>query len=256
MKAMNKTNEDEHSKDRKNEMSSNDARTEQLPKISTSTATVKRFGDLVPGDVLIGPGGNEVTVTTVYDAHTPESMYEVESEDGKTVVVSGNHLWYVVTALDRALHNLRIRDGRRYFGQLDAQVIEDMEEVSSSDNPTETTLIDMISLCRMEGNEKGINALVRVAESLGPVSENQTGYVDYYTGEEVTKMTVRGYDARLFCQQVLCLTGKRKYKKRYPLIAGRVVTTEAMLLLGDDITVPSSSPRNAATVAEKAAQRH
>ena len=237
-------------------MSNSDAMTEQLPEVRPGSATVKRFGDLVPGDVLLGPGGTEVMVSTAYEEHTPESMYEVESEDGRVVTVSGNHLWYVVTALDRALHNLRIKDGRRHFGTLDGETIERLEEVAVSNAPTETTLIDMIALCRMEGNEKGVNALIRVAESLGPISENKTGYVDYYTGEEVTKMTVRGYDANLFCQQVLCLTGKRKYRKRYPLIAGRVVTTEAMLLLGNDITIPSSSHRNAQTVAEKAAQRH
>lgn len=58
------------------------------------------FGELKPGDKIIGANGEPVEVTAVYDKHIPKSMYEIEMEDGEIVQCSGNHLWYCETSLD------------------------------------------------------------------------------------------------------------------------------------------------------------
>lgn len=63
------------------------------------TKTVN-FGDLVSGDRIIGSDGQPTTVTDVYEKHLPESMYEIEMEDGEVVQASGNHLWYCETNID------------------------------------------------------------------------------------------------------------------------------------------------------------
>lgn len=55
---------------------------------------IKEFGELVPGDRIVGSDGQPVTVTDVYEKHIPDRMYEIEMEDGEVVQASGNHLWY------------------------------------------------------------------------------------------------------------------------------------------------------------------
>lgn len=69
-------------------------------KESNYKTEVVKFGDLKPGDKLIGVGGQPVEVTDVYEKHIPESMYEIEMEDGEVVQASGNHLWYCETNID------------------------------------------------------------------------------------------------------------------------------------------------------------
>lgn len=58
------------------------------------------FGELKPGDKIIGADGKPVEVTAAYDKYTPERMYEIEMEDGETVQASGNHMWYCETQFD------------------------------------------------------------------------------------------------------------------------------------------------------------
>lgn len=58
------------------------------------------FGDLAPGDRIVGPDGLPVEVTNVYEKHFPEAMYEIEMEDGEVVQASGNHMWYCETEID------------------------------------------------------------------------------------------------------------------------------------------------------------
>lgn len=61
---------------------------------------IEEFGNLKPGDRIVGSDGKPVTVTNVYDKHFPERMYEIEMEDGEVVQASGNHLWYCETEHD------------------------------------------------------------------------------------------------------------------------------------------------------------
>lgn len=61
---------------------------------------IVKFGDLKPGDKIVGSDGSPVTVTDVYEKHYPETMYEIEMEDGEVVQASGNHMWYCETELD------------------------------------------------------------------------------------------------------------------------------------------------------------
>lgn len=65
-----------------------------------SQTEIKEFGDLVPGDKIMGADGAPVTVTNVYEKHFPNNMYELEMEDGEVVQASGNHLWYCETSND------------------------------------------------------------------------------------------------------------------------------------------------------------
>lgn len=90
---------------------------------------LKEFGDLVPGDKIIGADGNPVTVTASYEKHIPEKMYEIEMEDGEVVQASGNHLWYCETELDEKNKDYYEKIAREYFDNYDIPEKLDEDEL-------------------------------------------------------------------------------------------------------------------------------
>ena len=201
---------------------------------------LKNFGDLQPGDQLIGSDGQPVTVVRAYDEHIPESMWEIELEDGSLIKASGNHLWYCETRLDWELHALRKKTAKKLLKNVTPQAIALLEESAAKENPVETRLVDMVTLLQAAGNQEYVNAIERVADAIGHVSENTMVFEDL-NGEGDEEESIRTYDARLFAQQLLKLTGKRKYK-RYRLIVGSIMTTDAMMELGETVEIPVTTP--------------
>jgi len=197
--------------------------------------SLKKFGDLAPGDVLIG-SGEPVTVVKVYDEHLPETMWEIELDDGSVIKASGNHLWYCETKLDWELHALRKKDGKRLLKNATIQAIELLETTAEKEESVETRLIDMVTLLQAASNKELLYAIERVADSIGHVAENSMKFEDL-TGEGEEEEKIRSYDGRLFAQQLLSLTGKRKYKK-YRLVVGSIMTTDAMMELGESVEIP------------------
>ena len=199
---------------------------------------LKRFGDLEPGDVVKDANG-EVTVLEAYDEHIPETMYEIETDSGASVKASGNHLWYIETSLDINLHSERRRTGAKLFKKLPKKVIDELLEIAeySGEEELETALIDMIALLDVEDNKEAVASLIRIAESIGPISENNIKMRDLYVNEDTIVNTVRNYDAKRFAQQILSLTGNKKFRKQWSLVVGRVVTTERMLELSENFEV-------------------
>lgn len=96
-------------------------------KESNYKTEVVKFGDLKPGDKLIGVGGQPVEVTDVYEKHIPESMYEIEMEDGEVVQASGNHLWYCETNIDVKNRDEYKRLAEKFFAnnEVPNKLIED-----------------------------------------------------------------------------------------------------------------------------------
>lgn len=201
---------------------------------------LKNFGDLQPGDQLIGSDGQPVTVVRAYDEHIPENMWEIELEDGSLIKASGNHLWYCETRLDWELHALRKRIAKKLLKNATPQAIALLEESAAKENPVETRLVDMVTLLQAAGNQEYVNTIERVADAIGHVSENTMVFEDL-NGEGGEEESIRTYDARLFAQQLLKLTGKRKYK-HYRLIVGSVMTTDAMMELGETVEIPVTKP--------------
>lgn len=193
---------------------------------------VKRFGDLEVGDEIPDDNDDWETVVEVYDEHLPESMYEVTTDEGQVVEVSGNHLWYVETSLDRSLHAHRLKNSAKVLQRcLSEEVVEAFEMIATDDDNEyliETMLKDMIELSESRDPEL-LGVFSRIAESVGHVSENNVVVQDLETGEQEVSRIVRGYDARRFAQQVLALTGIRKYRSQWPVIVGRIVTTEEII---------------------------
>lgn len=87
---------------------------------------ITTFGDLKPGDKIIGADGNPVTVSNVYEKHKPKKMYEIEMEDGEIVRSSGNHMWYCETSADEKFKETYKILARDFFEKYD--IPEKLEE--------------------------------------------------------------------------------------------------------------------------------
>lgn len=214
---------------------------QECEKIKDDCMTVKKFGDLREGDVIQGADGQPVTVTAAYDAHIPERMFEIELEDGRTIKASGNHLWYVETKYDLAYHRERRRNAKKVLGKaLTKEMLDNLVGIAESEDDIETSLMDVMNLLEGWDNRPVFYVVERVVESIGHVSENSKQVRDLMTGETYVDATntVRHYDARRIAQQILSLTGQRKYVKKYPLVVGKVVMTTDLLNMSDaDIPV-------------------
>lgn len=201
----------------------------------------KKFGELEVGDMLVGSDGKPTTITDVYDVHIPESMYRLEFDTGDVIEASGNHLWYVETSLDRALHRTRVKSARKLLKNiLDKEKECDLLKVAELQQPAETTLADMVAIIGHE-NDAIVHLCTRVAESIGHIAEETTTHVDMLTNEPAHQVSINVYDARLFCQQILALA-YRKYARKWPVVVGQVLTTEALTNLSMDVNFPDVKP--------------
>lgn len=198
----------------------------------------KSFGDLTEGDYVLGSSGEPVMVLKAYEEHIPDSLYRVEFDDGSFVDASGNHLWYVVSSIDRSLHRRRIKEGRKLFKNLPEDSVSALLEMAAYDRVVEISLIDMLTVMCAENDSKKTDAVVRVANSIGYIAEENTQYQDLYGGQMVDAFSMRFYDAKIFSEQLLSLSFK-KYSKKYPLLVGKVVSTiDLTMMLSMDLDIP------------------
>lgn len=205
---------------------------------------IKRFGDLQVGDEVPSPGDEWQKVAQAYAEHMPDSMYEIEA-NGTTMRVSGNHLFYVETDLDRQMHANRVKSAAKTLQKhLSAEGVAKFWEIATDDSGYEIEMLlsDIVNLARAKGNTAVESILARVAESIGPISEISIVHEDLETGVQGKSGMVCGYDGKRFTQQVLSLRGERKARRQWPVIVGRVVTTIEMLELMEDFNVHIPNP--------------
>lgn len=203
-----------------------------------SDFVVKEFGTLEPGDVILGPAGEEVTVKAAYDAHIPERMYKIELDNGVTIEASGNHLWYIEPDGDKWNHGARLKKAKRLLNSNNLW-LEEALDVATSDEPFEIGLEDLINFFDfIEDYNERYYLLLRIAESIGHIVEEEISYQDYFTGEEMGPAMEKVYDAKRFFQQALALTGNKKYTKLWSVIVGRVVSTDAIFNLYPNVDIP------------------
>ncbi len=204
---------------------------------------LKTFGEVKEGDVLQGLTG-PVTVVRAYEEHIPETMFSLEFENGVVIEASGNHLWYIETAIDRALHKARIKTARQWLKTLPPSVVDElMSLIELDEERVEISLVDVVELLNAHGDDIKTRVIVRVAESLGPISEEKTTLEDLYDGGEIYVKNLRLYDAKLFAQQILALAGK-KWASRWPIVVGQVVTTEYLSRLAVRVDIPEILPHS------------
>lgn len=191
----------------------------------------KKFGELTKNDVILTPTNQETRVTQAYQTHLPQKMFELTFADGTTINASGNHLWYIESTTDKQNHADRIKKTRKTLQKIITPQIETKLLKNTTQTHTETTLTEIFHLLECDNEHYPI--IARIAESIGHVAEETIIYEDLYDGEQQTGDTIRTYDAQLFSQQILSLSHK-KHARKWPIIKGRVVTTED--LFHEDLT--------------------
>lgn len=197
-----------------------------------------RFGDLQQGDVLIG-SASRTTVVEGYDEHVPESMYVLETDSGIELEVSGNHLLYVVLANDRDLHRKRLADGKKLGRSISKESIATLQELAEVTDGKEGLIAEFADFIEPKSSQLSA-MLVRIAESIGPVSESHL-YVDDLGGAEAPLFatTIQSYDRQIFAQQILSVLNIGKARKRWPTIVGTVLTAEMLMDYNpEDIYIP------------------
>lgn len=213
----------------------------------------KTFRDITAGDYAVGPDNSLVRVARVYDIHTPETMFALTTDTGEVVKVSGNHLFYTESDYDKSLHKARVKNARKVLAHLPDYAVMLLEEMADSEELSiETTVHDFMDSLGFSQGTPEADVCYRVAESLGPVAIDTLNYFDVMDEGEVKTIVdtqkVYAYDGALMAQQVLALTGKKKYAC-YPVIVGRVVSAQEMFDDGSykNMTLPDA-PRVPAPV--------
>lgn len=212
---------------------------------------IVQFGDIKPGDYLLDENDEPVEVKTVTERHLPSRMFEVGDGQGNTIKVSGNHMWYIVTDNDRETHVHRIEETKQAISPLikgkhnsivKNRLISFAENFYKKDFPVEIPVLDMTALL-FDKNDIDVKdpkvaqvfyCVQRIADSVGIVSEQKTTLQDLAYVDESEDFKENFYDARLLSQQILAIAGERKWKKKYPIRVGKVVTTIDMLELMDN----------------------
>lgn len=197
------------------------------------------FGDLQTGDIIVGSQGL-TEVTEGFEHHTPKSMYSLETSSGIEFEASGNHLIYVITANNRDLHKLRLSEGKKMGKKLSIDCLNTLKEAATAENDKEVLIADFQDFMEPKSEEL-TQMLVRVAESIGPISESIL-YVDDLEKSEAPlySTAVYNYSKKIFAQQLLSLFNIEKARKHWPLIVGTVTTVEALLSYDlDEIYIPN-----------------
>lgn len=196
--------------------------------------STKRIGDVEPGDILVGPENQPVRVKRGYEEHIPEDMFVFTVDSGMKVKASGNHLWYVETETDRALHRSRLAKGRKLGKRLRETAIELLEDYARHDDLDDgISLYELCSLVDADSDITTMDAIARIAESLGPIVMET--YMEKETGEtsELWK-----YSRKLAAQQVLSVFDVARYRREFPPIVGRVVNTRQIAEMNEVVHIP------------------
>lgn len=187
------------------------------------------FGELKPGDEIIGSDGNPVIVTNAYEKHIPTSMYEIEMEDGEVIQASGNHMWYCESTVDKRDREEYIRLAKVFF-----------ENKTIPEKLEEDELFPIQDIIQIFGEEiETILFIEKAAKSLGYSSFTPHLMYDDKLKVAAKKEAILNYsynDLIDFLNEMkLALEGKRYF------YYGEVRTTEEIFKLiekGDKINIP------------------
>lgn len=144
---------------------------------------IVNFGDLKPGDKLIGTDGELTEVTDVYQKHIPNKMFEIQMEDGEVIQASGNHLWYCET--DGDLNN------KENYKRLAKEFFENYDIPSKKSGKPYYSLHEMISMFEKD-NIKTQMFIEQTCRSLGYSSV--TPHIIIEDLKKVSNVEIHNYD--------------------------------------------------------------
>lgn len=199
-----------------------------------------KLKDIKEGDQILGGNGKPVTVSKVWDVHLPEKMFAIEVDDDSIIQASANHLWYIETALDHQEVRPRIKRGRRLLGKLPTGTEAGLLTLANDEEPFEVYLDEVIEIFDFIEDQEALGRIcLRIGEALGHVAEDTIRQQDLLTEELIDETVKKGYDGRLFAQQLLSLSSK-KHARKWPLVAGRVVTTQQLADFYSEEEIPTA----------------
>lgn len=213
---------------------------------------VKRFDELVEGDIVKTPTG-EARVSKVYEKRQFDTTFEIETLDKESgtislLKVSGDHLFYVVSEVDIENFRARKKASKKALSIVSPKALSTLETMAA-DKGAEVSIKHLVDIL-LDGAENPsseqassvLSVVLRCAQAVGHTSENEGVAVDD-NGDAVGYLTTtRYYPADRLAQQVLVMTGKKKYAKVYTPLKGRVIDAKTIALLMDcgvKMSVPS-----------------
>lgn len=140
---------------------------------------VVKFGDLKPGDILVGSHG-EVEVDKVFEKHIPKRMYEIEMGNGDIIKTSGNHLWYCETDIDVMNKDEYVKLAKAYF-----------ENHNIPEKQKEDYHYQKSDIVKFFGNDVNVILFIQNAcDSLGHSSVQPHAILD---GKSLTEKDIKSY---------------------------------------------------------------
>lgn len=211
-------------------------------------------GELKVGDYVVSEQGKPVEIVESYDKHIPATSFDVYDEEGNSITASGNHLWYVITSEDKASHHERVKYAQKVLAPMvweNSFVYNNLMSWADGSfkegEVLETSVMDVLALLHNDEYVdtsdpvvmRTLATLARIADSVGPVSENKVTYQDFAFGDEEVE-SISHVDARAFAQQVLAIAHD-DLRTRWPVRVGKVIDTDTMSVLvnaGIDVYIP------------------
>lgn len=207
-----------------------------------SNVPSKSFSDLQAGDYVLDQNGQPVEIVEIHEEYLPEEIFELEFDTGLKIKASGNHLWYFETENDLLAHVTRVKNAKKLLKNLPKEVETGLFDLAVSDEVFVITLDEALEIFDFIEDEVAAFHLVsRVCSSIGPVSEESVSQQDLNTGEMIVGSPVKMFDGSMFSQQVLALTRKKKYLKKWKVIRGRVASTAEIVDRYPDAKIPEPS---------------
>ena len=204
---------------------------------------LKPISEIQAGEWVKGAGGNPVEVSRAYDVHVPTRMFEIATDDGGTVEVSGSHLLYVETDLDKSLFSKRkkmVRNCLKVLPKDSYDLLQSWAKApiveSDEEKPQEYTLAELASKLGLSVDSAFYPFFVRTIESVGMCSQTILIQQVFEGDEEVEhEYPLNYYNARAVALELLKFGDKKrlqpelreKLKHTKPRL-GRVITAEEL----------------------------
>ena len=167
------------------------------------------FGSVRVGDYVNTPHGLR-PVVEVKDEHIPIEMFVLENEDGQSIEVSGDHLVYVETSLDKKMRRSHVKRLKNFVKHLSVEQKEFLEDaVWSKRDATVTQIVDGLNL----SSDEEYYTVLRVCCAIGPSRLDDEPYG--YTSER--------YSLARFASQLFAAVDDPE-----KVIIGRVMTVSAI----------------------------
>lgn len=101
------------------------------------------MGDLKIGDVVYGSDGNPCNVTQAYETRHNRPCYEIEFDNGETIIADEDHNWFTQTKAERSKTNGSVKTTKEIFDTLFTKAKEPNHRIPYSVGKVQTPHIEL-----------------------------------------------------------------------------------------------------------------